>query len=181
MELGLYCPRRHIYYTFDLCLTQRICVGLFLSGVIALKPLRSAHIASLWQEHLVAHKPAEAPELWHGCSGRFMYSTSVPQPAAQAGSPVGRRHRRVRRAELALPHLERQIPWSALCRESWRLQREKPRDGMGYDGSRTLTGTPAPYSFRMSRASPCYAPRYQYGIGCPGSSSQISFFTKPWP
>lgn len=106
MELGLYCPRRHIYYTFDLCLTQRICVGLFLSGVIALKPLRSAHIASLWQEHLVAHKPAEAPELWHGCSGRFMYSTSVPQPAAQAGSPAGRRHRRVRRAELALPHLE---------------------------------------------------------------------------
>lgn len=152
-----------MYYTSDLCLTQRICVGLLLSGVIALKPLRSAYVASLWQEHLVTHKPVEAPELWQSCSGRFMYSISVPQPAAQAGTPTRCHRHRVRQAELALPHLEPSptagVADPLVCvvqggAGSQGDSREK-NPGMGYDGSRTLTGTPASYSFRMSRASLC--------------------------
>ena len=38
MELGLHRLGRHVYYTFDPRLTQRICAGLLLSGGIALNP-----------------------------------------------------------------------------------------------------------------------------------------------
>lgn len=106
MGLGLCCLKGHVFYTFNACLTQGICAGLFLSGVIALKPRQSALIASLWQEHLVTHKPAKAQELCQSCLGRLVFITSQLQPAAQAAFPARCHHLPRKEAELALPDRE---------------------------------------------------------------------------
>lgn len=179
MELGLYCLGRHIYYTFDPCLTQRICAGLLLSGVIALNPLWSAHIASFWQEHLVTHKPAKAPELWQSCSGRFIYSTSKPQRAAQVGRQAllwGATTCWVRRAELAsLGAFSKGLHCRSLglhCAgekglESGRQQGEKPREGIWWELDCDRYSRSSQFLDEESESvlHQCYVPCYHYGIG----------------